>query len=153
MEDEPRSAAVNGPGLTSEQILARALRKIRMASEMSQEAVARHMVDKGHSWRQTTVAKTEAATRPIRVNEAASLARIFGVALSTLLDEADIGAEVHERLLVLEARRQKVLGRIESHKEMLKRDAEVLSSIEEELVEVRTLENEKPESRPRGKGK
>lgn len=138
--------------LSPEQVLANALRKIRQASELSQEAVARQMVAKGHSWRQTTVAKTEAASRPIRVNEAASLARIFGVALSTLLDEADIGAEVHERLLVLEARRLQVLGRIEGHKEKLKQDADLLSSIEADLVEVHALENGKPSSLPDGNG-
>jgi uncharacterized protein (DUF3084 family) len=43
------------------------------------------MIDAGHSWRQTTVAKTEAADRPIRVNEAASLAGVFGITINDLL--------------------------------------------------------------------
>ena len=43
--------------------------------------------------------RPDAASRPIRVNEIASLARIYGVAGSILLDETDIGAAVHERVL------------------------------------------------------
>lgn len=43
------------------------------------------MIDVGHSWRQTTVAKTEAADRPIRVNEAAALAGVFGITINDLL--------------------------------------------------------------------
>ncbi|WP_187437774.1 hypothetical protein [Actinomadura decatromicini] len=41
-----------------------------------------------------------------------------------------------------------MLGRIERHKEELKQDADLLSSIAQELVDVRILENEKPSSSP-----
>ena len=106
---------------------------------MSQQAVASRMVDAGHSWRQTTVAKTERAARPIRVNEVASLARIFGVSPSTLLDEADMGSELHGRLLRLEARRMAALKRIHNHKWELEMDTKMLKDIEEQLAETKRL--------------
>jgi hypothetical protein len=43
----------------------------------------------GFNWRQTTVAKAEAAERPIRLNEVAEVATIFGVELTDLLDPAE----------------------------------------------------------------
>lgn len=43
------------------------------------------MSDRGFSWRQTTVAKTEAADRPIRINEAQGLAIVFGITVNDLL--------------------------------------------------------------------
>ncbi len=43
----------------------------------------------GFGWRQTTVAKAEAAERPIRLNEVAALAQIFGIEIADLLDSAN----------------------------------------------------------------
>ena len=51
---------------------------------MSQETVADEMRRLGHSWHQTTVAKTEIAGRPLRLNELTDLARILGVRASHL---------------------------------------------------------------------
>jgi hypothetical protein len=51
---------------------------------MSQEAVADAMRQLGHSWHQTTVAKTEIAGRPLRLNELTDLARVLGVRASHL---------------------------------------------------------------------
>ena len=56
----------------------------RMELGMSQEAVADGMRRLGHSWHQTTVAKTEIAGRPLRLNELTDLARILGVRASHL---------------------------------------------------------------------
>jgi transcriptional regulator with XRE-family HTH domain len=56
----------------------------RMELGMSQEAVADEMRRLGHSWHQTTVAKTEIAGRPLRLNELTDLARILGVRASHL---------------------------------------------------------------------
>lgn len=44
---------------------------------MSQEAVAGEMRDRGFNWRQTTVAKSEAADRPILFSEIVALAGIY----------------------------------------------------------------------------
>ena len=43
------------------------------------------MLGAGFSWQQSTVAKTEAAARPVRVDEAAALAGIFGVTVDDLV--------------------------------------------------------------------
>jgi transcriptional regulator with XRE-family HTH domain len=56
----------------------------RMELGMSQEAVADGMRRLGHSWHQTTVAKTEIAGRPLRLNELTDLARILRVRASHL---------------------------------------------------------------------
>ena len=40
----------------------------------------------GYEWSQATVTRLESATRPIRVNELADLARLFGVSATQFLD-------------------------------------------------------------------
>jgi transcriptional regulator with XRE-family HTH domain len=40
------------------------------------------------SWRQTTVSEAETAHRPIRVNDAAALAVVFGIPLADLIDNS-----------------------------------------------------------------
>lgn len=73
------------------------------------------MTDQGHSWRQTTVAKTEAADRPIRVNEMQGLARVFGVQMVDLLtvpiddiDVANAAALLADMRTLAAAARQRV---------------------------------------------
>jgi transcriptional regulator with XRE-family HTH domain len=56
----------------------------RMELGMSQEQLSDEMRRLGHSWHQTTVVKTEAAGRPLRLNELTDLARILGVRASHL---------------------------------------------------------------------
>lgn len=68
-----------------EAMLARRLRQLRLARGMSQQDVADHMRDLGHSWYQTTVAKIEKGGRPIRLNEAALLAALFDIPPQELL--------------------------------------------------------------------
>jgi transcriptional regulator with XRE-family HTH domain len=51
---------------------------------MSQEQLSQEMRRLGHPWHQTTVVKTEAAGRPLRLNELTDLARILGVRASHL---------------------------------------------------------------------
>ena len=48
-------------------------------------ALANAMNVLGHSWHQTTVVKTEAAGRPLRLNEVTDLADVLGVEVSYLL--------------------------------------------------------------------
>lgn len=61
------------------------------------------MSARGFSWRQTTVAKTEAAERPIRINEAAALAMVLGVNLFDLFDPGDSEDEYETLRAVLDA--------------------------------------------------
>lgn len=72
--------------MTPEQVMAQSLRALRESRQFSQERVAELMREAGYSWQQTTVAKTEAGARPIRVNEAVELARIFKAAVDIFLD-------------------------------------------------------------------
>lgn len=79
-------------------VLASRLRAARRAVGLSQGAVATAMRDRGFSWRQTTVAKSEAADRPVLFAEVAALAQIYrkdieyflyaGTELDALMDEA-----------------------------------------------------------------
>jgi hypothetical protein len=58
----------------------------------------------GHSWQQTTVTKTEAADRPIRLNEAASLAALLELGVDDVLMSVQGGDP--DRLRHLERKKQ-----------------------------------------------
>lgn len=74
--------------LTTEATTGERIRDHRLSLALSQQMLAAAMTQLGFSWRQTTVAKTEAAERPIRVNELAALAEIFGVGIAQLVDDS-----------------------------------------------------------------
>jgi transcriptional regulator with XRE-family HTH domain len=61
------------------------LRKLREARGWSQREVSERMKPFGYDWQQTTVARIEAATRPLRLNELLDLAALFSVSLTDLL--------------------------------------------------------------------
>ena len=63
----------------------RALRRLRRARGWSQEEVAQRMKAYSYDFHQTTVAKIEAAQRPIRVRELADLAALYGVEVHELI--------------------------------------------------------------------
>lgn len=53
------------------------LRVMRQAAGLTQRQLAALMADRGHDvWTQTTVARTEAGTRPLRLNEYVDLCRL-----------------------------------------------------------------------------
>lgn len=68
-----------------EELAGRELRRLRIARGWSQEEVAQRMSAYGYDWHQTTVGRIEAAQRPLRLNEAADMCRLFGVALERLM--------------------------------------------------------------------
>ncbi len=70
---------------TPEQVAGERIREIRLARHLTQAALAKAMQALGYNWIQTTVAKTEAAERPLRINEATDLAGVLGVEVSYLL--------------------------------------------------------------------
>lgn len=72
---------------TPEEIAGRELQRLRIARGWSQEEAARQMDAYGYDWHQTTVSKIEAAQRPLRLNELADLASLYGVPLDALLSE------------------------------------------------------------------
>jgi transcriptional regulator with XRE-family HTH domain len=62
------------------------IRELRLARGLSQVDLAQRLAERGLSWHQTTVAKTERADRPLRVNELAALAKVLGVSVGDLLN-------------------------------------------------------------------
>jgi transcriptional regulator with XRE-family HTH domain len=82
-ETEPGAA-------TLEVKVGRELQRLRNALRWSQKEAARRIsVSPGYeSWHQTTIARIEAAKRPLRLNEAAALAALYGVSVEQLLAAA-----------------------------------------------------------------
>jgi transcriptional regulator with XRE-family HTH domain len=63
----------------------RALRRLRLARNWSQDEVAVRMTAYGYDFHQTTIAKIEAAQRPLRVRELADFAALYGVEVQDLV--------------------------------------------------------------------
>ncbi|MCX4780093.1 helix-turn-helix domain-containing protein [Streptomyces sp. NBC_01264] len=63
------------------------LRAARQEAELSQDGLARAMAACGFNWRQTTVAKTEAADRPVLFAEVVALSRILETGIDEFLSE------------------------------------------------------------------
>jgi hypothetical protein len=77
----------SAPDVSAEMAAGQALRIARTAAGLTQQQVADRMAGCGYpDWRQTTIAKTEAAQRPLRLNELVALARILGTNPFTNLD-------------------------------------------------------------------
>jgi len=70
-----------------EALAGREFRRLREARGWSQEEVARRLAALGIDWHQTMVSRTEAADRPLRLNEAAALCGVFGIRLEALLTD------------------------------------------------------------------
>ena len=90
--NEPRNdAAANVP--TPEQLVARQVRLLRQGRGWSQQEVAEKMRAYGYQWSQATVTRLESASRPIRLNELADLAALFGVPVTQFLESRDLDFE------------------------------------------------------------
>lgn len=63
----------------------RALRRLRLSRNWSQEEVAVRMTAYGYDFHQTTIAKIEAAQRPLRVRELADFAALYSVEVQDLV--------------------------------------------------------------------
>lgn len=61
------------------------VRRIRKAHGMSQSDLARALAGTGVPRHQSTIAKLETATRPLRLNEACEIAAALGADLNTML--------------------------------------------------------------------
>lgn len=80
MKDERRSTATNDGEPDADKLrvaLGRRIRAARSAAGLSQQAVADAMAARKFSWRQTTVAKSEGADRPILFTEIVALSSIL----------------------------------------------------------------------------
>jgi transcriptional regulator with XRE-family HTH domain len=84
-DSEPPGILDAGVQCSPEGIAGRELRRLREARRWSQEETARRMSAYGYCWHQTMIAKTEAAERPLRLNELAAMCNLFGVTPADLL--------------------------------------------------------------------
>ncbi len=85
MNEPPSEPADTMKMPTLEQLAGRQVRLLRQSMGWSQLDVAEKMRPFGYEWSQATVTRLEAATRPIRLNELADLAVLFGIPLSQFL--------------------------------------------------------------------
>lgn len=111
------------------------LRFLREQSGRSQDEIAKVMGAYGHSWQQTTVAKTEAARRPLRVNELVDLARILNVSPGDLIDTSIRMSDAGLRFFAAIARRDTARKRVESASAELAEREAYLAEVEAELEE------------------
>src|SRR5215472_6738402 len=84
MNRQPEPVTANIP--TPEQLAARQLRLLRQAYGWSQHEVAEKLRPYGYDWSQATVTRLESASRPIRLNELADLAALYGVKITQFLE-------------------------------------------------------------------
>jgi transcriptional regulator with XRE-family HTH domain len=76
---------------TTEELVGGRVKERRSELGITQVELAEAMQALGHSWIQTTVAKTEAADRPLRVNELTDLAHVLDVSVADLVTpESDL---------------------------------------------------------------
>lgn len=106
---------------------------------LSQDALARAMRALGYSWQQTTVAKTEAAERPLRINELTDLAHALGVTITDLLgatprNELELNAALMQ-LLRAEDDRERMETRMQALQDEL-------AELADDLKHVSILERE-----------
>jgi transcriptional regulator with XRE-family HTH domain len=76
---------VAAPPLKTEEIFASQMRRRRAQLGISTRTFAERMRQQGHEWHHTTVQRTESSKRPVRLDEAVSIAAILNVSLSQLL--------------------------------------------------------------------
>lgn len=111
----------------------RALRRLRLARNWSQEEVAVRMTAYGYDIHQTVIAKIEAAQRPLRVRELADFAALYGVKVQELvyppassLPETDQEiAEITARRDMTQAQAAEAHRQLEATREAM-RDAEAV---------------------------
>lgn len=98
----------------------RALRRLRLARQWSQEEAARRMRAYGYDFHQTTIAKIEAAQRPLRVRELADFAALYGVEIQELVfPPSGSLVEVNQEIAELEAKRKDIRIEISENQRLL----------------------------------
>lgn len=108
-----------------ERILGQRLRGFREEAAMTQAQLAEVMTGQGFPMHQTTIAKIEAAQRPVTVNEAVRFAAILGLRLPDLLADPDLDEET---AAVREEHRQAAAWKIRAraaHAELQARRAQI----------------------------
>jgi transcriptional regulator with XRE-family HTH domain len=81
MNDDPNASGA----MPAETLAGRQLRLLRQGCDWSQKEVADRMSAYGYAWNQSTITRIESASRPLRLNELADLAAMFGVPVTHFL--------------------------------------------------------------------
>lgn len=127
----------DAPQVRAEEVLGRRVKGHRQAREWSQEELASKMIEAGFPWTQSIVTRTETATRPVRVDEAAALAALFGVGVDELIGTgAKPLDQTYERLLRLRPPLIRRLAAAERDREVTARE---LGDLDAKLAAVSRL--------------
>lgn len=120
---------------TLEATVGRELRQLRIARGWTQkETAARLAVLPGYeTWHQTTIARVESADRPLRLNEAETLATLFGVTIADLTIGKISAEDAAGEIAKLEPELQAATEKLETAKEAV----EVKAGRLQELVDAR----------------
>lgn len=111
---EHDAAKTGGQRADPEAQAGQALRRLRLARNWTQEEVAMRMTAYGYDFHQTTIAKIEAAQRPLRVRELADFAALYGVGVQDLVyppsrSLPEIDQEIREVTVRLETAQEAVV--------------------------------------------
>lgn len=148
MENEQRNPDL---GELAKTAFGSAVRSFRIASDWTQEDLARMLTAKGVKATQTMVAKIERGDRPTPVSEAAVIAGIFGIPIQSLfpLDRSSATAShlgtmlIHFNvaLMTLESHRALAQGKQAEIEEILEEWDEFVADLsDEEKAELRRLD-------------
>jgi len=74
---------------TPEKLFGARFADLRRQNEWTQQQVTEAMVERGFSWSATTATKTEAGSRPIRVDEAVALCELVDATLGDLVGDTE----------------------------------------------------------------
>ncbi len=74
---------------TPEKLFGARFADLRRENRWTQQQVTEAMVGRGFSWSATTATKTEAGSRPIRVDEAVALCELFDATLGDLVGDTE----------------------------------------------------------------
>lgn len=74
---------------TPERLFGARFADLRRQNGWTQQQVTEAMVERGFSWSATTATKTEAGSRPIRVDEAVALCELFDATLGDLVGDTE----------------------------------------------------------------
>jgi len=111
----------------------RALRRLRLSQGWSQEEVAKRMQAYGYDFHQTTIAKIEAAQRPLRVRELAHFAALYEVEVHELIYPPNGSlAEIDHEITEVKSRVTAIREREQSTAVVLRQARDVLEAAQSE---------------------
>jgi transcriptional regulator with XRE-family HTH domain len=101
----------------TEATFGQSIRILRQARGWSQGDLAEAMRSSGFDWQQSTASKTEQATRPVRLNEAAALAALFRVPLAVMVQpvQSDVERYAETRRLLDSAIEERDAAALDIH--------------------------------------